>query len=329
MINKQVKLVKRPTGFPTAENWQLTETPVPEIGQDEVLVKVTHLSIDPAMRGWINEGKSYIEPVALGATMRAIGVGEVIATKSDLVGIGDEVCGILNCQSYAVTNAKNLTKVSSKVAPLPTYLGALGMPGLTAYFGLLRVGALQSGETVLVSGGAGAVGAVVGQIAKDLECHVIGIAGGQEKCQYMKDLGFDEVIDYKNEKIGRSLRKLAPKGIDVYFDNVGGEALDAALANLRLNARVVICGAISQYNSTSMTGPSQYLSLLVNRAKMEGFIVFDFIKEYDVATKKLVSMYQKGTLKTKEHVIDGLENFNTALNMLFTGSNFGKLILKI
>ena len=329
MNNQQVLLIKRPTGLPRDENWKLNEKPVEPIKDGEILIKVKYLSLDPAMRGWMNEGKSYIEPVALGEPMRAGGVGEVVQSNDPSFQPGDHVSGVLNAQSYAITTSKGLAKIDPNVAPLPTYLGTLGMPGLTAYFGLYNVGNIKPEDTVLISGGAGAVGAVAGQIAKNVGCKVIGIAGGQEKCQYMKEIGFDGVIDYKSESIYKALKEAAPKGIDVYFDNVGGETLDIALSRLRYKGRIVICGAISQYNSENVVGPANYLSLLVNRARMEGFVVFDYVKEYPKAMTELIKLYTDGKLKSKEHIVKGLETFNDSLNMLFSGKNFGKLVLEI
>src|SRR6059058_2775680 len=249
--NHQVRLAARPTGLPTPDVWDHTEEPAGEPGDGEVLVQVLLLSLDPAMRGWMNEGRSYVPPVKVGAVMRAGGVGRVVASRDDRFAEGDHVSGLLNAQEYAVVPGDQLTKVDTSVAPLTTHVGALGMTGMTAYFGLLEVGALKEGDTVVVSGAAGAVGSVAGQIAKVKGARVVGIAGGPEKCAWLVDeLGFDAAIDYKAQDVRRGLREHAPDGIDVYFDNVGGEILDAALANLALHARVVICGAISQYNAS-------------------------------------------------------------------------------
>jgi NADPH-dependent curcumin reductase CurA len=234
-------------------------------------------------------------------------------------------------QEYAVCKAKEMTKVDARLAPLPRYLGALGMPGLTAYFGLLDIGQPKEGETVVVSAAAGAVGAVVGQIARIKGCRVVGIAGGAAKCGYVTgELGFDAAIDYKSEEVLPALARHCPKGIDVYFDNVGGEILDAALALLARRARVIICGAISQYNNLSaVQGPRNYMSLLVNHALMEGFVVFDYAARYPEGMQALAGWMMAGKLKAREDIVDGLETFPDTLQKLFRGENFGKLVLKV
>ena len=331
-MNQQICLKQRPQGLPTEEIWSFSESEVPEIGPGQVLLKVLYLSIDPAMRGWINEGKSYIEPVALGDVMRAGAVSKVIQSQNDKYKVGDFVVGMQGVQTFAVSDGKGLQKVDPKLAPLPRYLGVLGMPGMTAYFGLLNTGQPKTGETVLVSGAAGAVGTVVGQIAKIKGCHVVGIAGGKEKCDFLTEsCGFDAAIDYKQEgDLKAAIKQACPKGVDVFFDNVGGDTLDAALTQINLHARIVICGAISQYNNTSpIKGPSNYLSLLVNRAKMEGIVVFDNAKHYGEAAIELAGWLQAGKMQAKEHIEQGIENFPKVLNMLFKGQNFGKLILQV
>ena len=329
--NKQFRLAARPVGTPKRTDWNIVTEPAKEPGEGEVVVKVLFLSLDPAMRGWMNEGKSYIRPVEIGEVMRAGGVGVVTASKSARFKPGDHVVGTLGVQQVAVVHEKTLTRVDPRMAPLPVFLSTLGMPGMTAYFGLLDVGQAKTGETVVVSGAAGAVGQVVGQIAKIKGCTVIGIAGGADKCKYVKDeLGFDACIDYKAEDVKKALRAHCPKGIDVYFDNVGGDILDAALANLARHARIVVCGAISQYNATGpMKGPSNYLSLLVNRARMEGMVVFDYADRYAEAAKEMAGWMAQGKLKTREDVVSGLDDFPERLLMLFRGENFGKLVLKV
>jgi NADPH-dependent curcumin reductase len=331
MINHQVRLAARPSGLPKRSDWKFTEEPVREPGDGEVVIKILYISLDPAMRGWMNEGKSYIEPVGIGDVMRAGAVGRVIASKNPGFAIGDFVYGGLGVQEYAVANGKSLTKVDPKLAPLPVYLGTLGAPGMTAYFGLLDVGQPKAGETVVVSGAAGAVGTVVGQIAKIKGCRVIGIAGGAEKSQYVvKELGFDGAIDYKAEEVKQSLRKHCPKGIDVYFDNVGGDILDAVLTQIARKARIVLCGAISQYNNTGpIKGPSNYLSLLVNRGRMEGMVVFDYADRYSQAGREMAGWMAAGKLKSREHIVEGLQTFPETLLKLFKGENLGKLVLKI
>ena len=331
-MNRQVRLASRPTGKPRRDNWEIREEPGPQPGVDEVLVGIQYISLDPAMRGWMNEGKSYIRPVGIGEVMRAGAAGTVLASRHPDFSEGDHVTGNLGVQYHAVAKGGELRKVDVGLAPLPTYLGTLGMPGMTAYFGLLDVGALKQGETVVVSAAAGAVGTVVGQIAKIRDCRVVGIAGGPEKCRYLKDeLGFYAAVDYKSDDVAQALKQHCPDGIDVYFDNVGGPILDAALARLALHARVVICGAISQYNATDgVQGPSNYMALLVRRARMEGFVVFDYADRYDEAARAMAGWLEEGRLKTREDVVEGgIDAFPETLLKLFTGENFGKLVLKV
>ena len=328
--NRQVRLAARPMGLPKRTDWSFTEEPVGQPAEGQVLVKVSHISLDPAMRGWMNEGKSYIAPVEIGAVMRAGGVGEVVASRHPGFAVGDAVGGNFGVQQYAISDAKGLRKVDTKFAPLTTYLGVLGMPGMTAYFGLLDIGKPQPGETVVVSGAAGAVGAVVCQIAKIKGCRVVGIAGGADKCKYVREeLGADAVIVYKSEDVKAGLKKHCPDGIHVYFDNVGGEILDACLARIALHARIVICGAISQYNNTTpVKGPANYLSLLVNRASMTGMVVFDNAARYGEAAKEMAGWMAAGKLAHREDVVTGgIDAFPETLLMLFKGENFGKLVL--
>jgi len=331
VLNHQIRLAARPIGLPKRSDWQFIETPVPQPRDGEVLVKVLYLSLDPAMRGWMNEGKSYIAPVGIGEVMRAGGVGRVIASKHSGFAADDHVSGAVGVQEYAALDGAQLTKVDPKIAPLPTFLNTLGMPGMTAYFGLLDVGRPEPGETVVVSGAAGAVGATVGQIAKIKGCRAVGIAGGAAKCRYLVDeLGFDAAIDYKAGDVRKSLRTHCPNGVDVYFDNVGGDILDLVLAVLRRRARVVICGAISQYNNTTpIKGPSNYLSLLINRARMEGMVVFDYADRFPQAARDIAAWIGAGKLKSREDIVEGLETFPETLLKLFSGENFGKLVLKV
>jgi hypothetical protein len=330
-INHQVRLAARPVGLPKRSDWQFTETPMPQPGDREVLVRTLYLSLDPAMRGWMNEGRSYIPPVGIGEVMRAGGIGRVVASNHPDFAVGDHVNGTLGIQDYAVLEGARLTKVEPKLAPLPVFLNTLGMPGMTAYFGLLDVGQPKPGDTVVVSGAAGAVGASVGQIAKIKGCRAVGIAGGAAKCRYLVDeLGFDAAIDYKAEDVREGLRTHCPKGVNVYFDNVGGEILDIVLARLTLHARVVICGAISQYNNTTpVKAPSNYLSLLVNRARMEGMVVFDYADRFPQARRDIAAWIAAGKLKSREDVVEGLQTFPETLLKLFNGENFGKLVLKV
>ena len=330
-INHQVRLAARPVGLPKRSDWQFTETPLPKPGDREVLVRTLYLSLDPAMRGWMNEGRSYIPPVGIGEVMRAGGIGRVVASNHPDFAVGDHVNGTLGIQDYAVLEGGRLTKVDPKLAPLPVFLNTLGMPGMTAYFGLLDVGQPKPGDTVVVSGAAGAVGASVGQIAKIKGCRAVGIAGGAAKCRYLVDeLGFDAAIDYKAEDVREGLRTHCPKGVNVYFDNVGGDILDIVLTRLTLHARVVICGAISQYNNTTpVKAPSNYLSLLVNRARMEGMVVFDYADRFPQARRDIAAWIAAGKLKSREDVVEGLQTFPETLLKLFNGENFGKLVLKV
>jgi NADPH-dependent curcumin reductase CurA len=305
---------------------------VREPGDGEILVKVDYISLDPAMRGWMNEGRSYIRPVAIGEVMRAGAAGQVVASKNPGFKAGDFVSGGFGVQEYAISDGKGVQKVDTRFAKLPTYLGVLGVPGMTAYFGLLDIGKPKPGETVVVSGAAGAVGSVVGQIAKIKGCRVVGIAGGGEKCRIAADeWGFDAMIDYKSGDVKAALKTHCPDGIHVYFDNVGGEILDAALARLALHARVVICGAISQYNSTApVKGPANYLSLLVNRASMTGMVVFDYADRYGEAAREMAQWIVQGKLKGKEDVVGGgIDAFPEMLLKLFKGENTGKLVLEV
>lgn len=328
--NRQFRLAGRPDGLPTAESWDLTEEPARAPEDGEALVKVMMLSLDPAMRGWMNDVPSYIPPVGLGEVMRAIGVGKVVDSKHDGLSVGDHVTGLFGIQEYATLSGDALTPVDAELAPLATYLNVLGMPGMTAYFGLLDIGKPEEGDTVVVSGAAGAVGATVGQIAKIKGCRVVGIAGGPEKCQMLiDDFGFDAAIDYKNDELLPALREKCPNRVNVFFDNVGGEVLDAVLARLARHARIAICGAVSQYNESTMRGPSNYMALLVRRARMEGFVVFDYAARYAEAAREMGGWMAEGKLKGSEHIVDGIETFPETLNKLFRGENTGKLILQV
>jgi NADPH-dependent curcumin reductase CurA len=330
-VNHQFRLAARPQGMVGREHFDYVEEPVPELKDGELLVKVLYISLDPAMRGWMAEGRSYIPPVEIGEVMRAGTVGRVVESRGQKLAVGDHVSGWLGVQEYAVCDENAVFKVSTDAVGLATHLGALGMPGVTAYFGLLEVGVPKEGETVVVSGAAGAVGSVVGQIAKIKGCRVVGIAGGPEKCRWIvEELGFDAAIDYKAQDVNVALREHCPEGIDVYFDNVGGDILDAALARLARGARVAICGAISQYNNLdAMRGPSNYMSLLVNRARMEGFVVIDYMSRAPEAVREMLGWIAEGRLVAREDVIEGFESFPDALAKLFAGENVGKLVLKV
>src|SRR5271154_5930330 len=299
--NRQVRLAARPSGLPQASDWDVTEEPLPTPGAGEFVGAISHMSLDPAMRGWMNAGASYIDPVEIGDVMRAGAVGEVIASEHPGFPVGEHVYSDFGVQEYALSDGRGVFKVDPALAPLPTYLGTLGMTGMTAYFGLFDTGKLKEGETVVVSGAAGAVGSAAGQIAKIKNCRVIGIAGGQEKCRLVTgEFGFDTAIDYRLPHLRRTLRELAPGGVDVYFDNVGGEILDDVLVCLARKARIAICGAISQYNETQVRGPANYMMLLVARASMTGFLVFDYADRYPEAMAELAGWYRSGQLASRE-----------------------------
>jgi NADPH-dependent curcumin reductase len=329
--NHQIRLAARPTGEPAPSDWAHTEEPVPTPEDGQLLVRVTHLSLDPAMRAWLDDRPSYIPPVGLNEVMRALAGGEVVASKHPGFAVGDHVTGVFGVQEYAISDGRGLQKVDPSAAPMTTYLSALGMTGMTAYFGLFDVGALKDGDTVLISGAAGAVGSMVGQLAKIKGCRVVGIAGGAEKCAMLTDeLSFDAALDYKADGWSRGLREAAPDGVDVFFDNVGGAVLDAGLTRLARGARVVICGAISQYNSGLAEGPKNYLSLLVNRARMEGFVIFDYADRYAEAGAEIAGWLRAGKLHSKEHVVTGsVGDFPATMLKLFRGENLGKLVLQI
>ncbi|MEO0734801.1 MAG: NADP-dependent oxidoreductase, partial [Bacteroidota bacterium] len=313
MTNKQQILAYRPVGLPPADTWRLEENPVPELKEGEVLIRNHYVSLDPAMRGWLNDVRSYIPPVQIGEVMRAGTVGEVVqANNHPKFKVGDVLTGWGGVQEYTVTDGTNYYQVDTSLVPMPTYIGTLGMPGMTAYFGILEVGKIKEGDVVLVSGAAGAVGSVAGQIAKIKGCRVIGIAGGPEKCRYLtEELDFDAAIDYKNENVPAAIKEHCPKGLDVYFDNVGGDILDAALTRLRMHARIVICGAISQYNNKEhVQGPKNYLSLLVSRATMQGMVVMDYASGYREAAMQMGMWMMEGKLKSREDIYEGIENFH-------------------
>jgi NADPH-dependent curcumin reductase CurA len=331
MVNRQVRLAARPSGLPRASDWEVTSEPVPTAGPGQFVVAVSHLSIDPAMRGWMNASASYIPPVEVGAVMRAGAIGLVAASGHPGFAVGDYVYGAFGVQEYALSGGEGVIKLDTSLAEPTTYLGALGMTGLTAYFALLDVGRIREGDTVVISGAAGAVGSVAGQIAKLKGCRVIGIAGGQDKCgTLLEEFGFDAAIDYKSQNLRTALREHAPGGVDVYFDNVGGDVLDAVLTRLARGARIIICGAVSQYNAGQVQGPANYLSLLVARASMTGMLVFDYQDRYPQAMAELAQWLRDGQLVSREHIVHGsISDFPDVLMMLFAGENTGKLILAI
>ena len=329
--NRQVRLAARPFGLPRRGDWDFTSEALPAPVTGEFVVEISHLSIDPAMRGWMSARPSYVPPVEIGAVMRAGAIGRVIASEHPGFAVGEHVYGTFGVQEYAVSDGRGVIKVDTSLADLPVYLGVLGMTGLTAYFALLDVGKPKEGDTVVVSGAAGAVGSVAGQIAKIKGCRVIGIAGGPEKCRVVtEEFGFDGAIDYRMPDLRRILRELAPRGVDVYFDNVGGEILDDVLTCIARGARIIICGAISQYNENEMRGPANYMMLLVARASMTGMLVFDYADRYPEAMAALAGWYRAGRLAAHETIVrGGVEDFPETLLKLFEGANTGKLILAL
>jgi NADPH-dependent curcumin reductase CurA len=330
-LNHAFRLARRPIGLPGPETWSYVEEPIPTPADGEMLVRVLYISLDPAMRGWMNDARSYMPPVSLGEVMRAVALGRVVATRHPGFQVGDQVSGLFGVQEYALSNGTGVTPVDTALAPLPAHLNALGVAGMTAYFGLLDVGRPDAGETVVVSAAAGSVGQLVGQIARIRGCRVVGIAGGAAKCAHIvKELQFDAAIDYRSENVASALRRECPNRIDVYFDNVGGEILDAALTRLGRGARIVICGAISQYNNAdAVRGPSNYLALLVDRARMQGFLVFDYAERYPQAIADMAGWLRAGRLRTREDIVEGLAAFPDALPRLFRGENLGKLMLRV
>jgi NADPH-dependent curcumin reductase CurA len=336
LTNHQIRLAARPSGLPKRDGWSFTTEPVVAPDEGGVLVKTLALSLDPAMRGWMNEGKSYIAPVGIGEVMRAGGIATVVASKNPAFTVGDTVSCTPGTQEYCLIPAdriksSGLFRIDLRLGTPTQWLNVLGMPGMTGYFGLMDVGQPQPGETVVVSGAAGAVGQTVGQLAKIKGCRVVGIAGGPEKCAWVvKELGFDACIDYKGGDVKAGLKEHCPKGVDIYFDNVGGEILDAVLTRINRKARIIICGAISQYNNTTaVKGPANYLSLLVNRARMEGIVVFDYADRYHLAVAEMAGYLKDGRMKSKEDVVAGLDTFPETLLKLFNGENFGKLVLQV
>lgn len=331
-LNAQWRLAARPVGLPKGSDWEYVEEPAAEPDDGQFAVELQYVSLDPAMRGWMNEARSYVPPVGIGEVMRAGAVGRVTSSRHPDFKDGELVSGMFGVQRYAVSDGRAVRKVDTSLAPAPVHLGVLGMTGLTAYFGLLDLGRPEPGQTVVVSGAAGAVGSVVGQIARIKGCRTVGIAGGPEKCAWLvEELGFDAAIDYKRGELRAELRRHAPDGIDVYFDNVGGETLDEVLRRIARGARVVICGAISQYNAEQQPrGPANYMQLLVQRASMKGFLVFDFADRYPEAIAQLADWLRAGELQSREDVVrGGLEQFPEVFLRLFRGENTGKLILQL
>lgn len=331
MVNTKIVLAERPNGAVQDSNFELKEENLDDLNDGQFLVAIEAISLDPAMRGWMNEGTTYIKGVEIGTVMRSFSAGKVIASKHNDFMVGDYVEGLLGVQTHSITNGTGIRKIDISNSNISHHLGVLGMPGMTAYFGLLKRGEPQPGDIVYISGAAGIVGSTVGQIAKLKGCTVIGSAGSEAKCNYLTEsCGFDYAINYKTEDIDAKLKAYAPDGIHIFYDNVGGETLDIALMNLARGARVVICGAISQYNDmANIRGPKNYMKIVSARGKMNGIIVFDFVEQWPEAAKEIAQWINEDKIYVKEHTVKGIENFTTTLQMLFTGENFGKLILEV
>ena len=327
--NKAWTLASYPAGAVTESNFKLIESPAPSPKEGEVLVKNLWLSLDPYMRGRLSQQKSYVKGVEVGEVMTGETVGEVVESRHPRFKPGDTVTAPAGWQLYGCVKGEMLTRVDASRAPLSYYLGCLGMPGRTAYFGLKEIGAPKPGETVVVSAASGAVGMVVGQLAKAWGCRVVGIAGGKEKCDYVRSLGFDACVDYKSGDLYVSLKEACPKGVDVYFENVGGPILDTLLRLMNLRSRIIVCGLISDYNSTESYGVKMFRSILVNRIKVQGMIVFDWQERYPEANQALLELVVAGKLKYRESILEGLERAPRGLIGLLKGENFGKQLVKL
>ena len=332
MKNRQVRLRSRPTGIPQADHFEIVEDAVPEIAADQVLVRNMYLSVDPAMRGWIVDTVGYSDPVAIGSVMRSFATGRVEASRHADFKQGDFVTGMFGWQDFAAVDGATIDRIVIEGdLPLSTSLGVLGLNGVTAYFGLLEVGQPVRGETVVVSTAAGSVGSCVGQIAKTLGCRTVGVAGGMEKTRLCRDeFGFDAAIDYKSGNLDAALASACRDGIDVYFDNTAGRISDAVLKRLNIGARIVICGtaSISNWNPIPQ-GPRVERHLLVKRARMQGFVAFDFVERYAEARDKLARWVKDGTIRYREDILDGIENAPGAIAGLYRGDNVGKRLIRI
>ena len=330
---RRMLLTSRPHGLVGAGNLRLDgSAPVPEPAEGQALVRVRYLSIDPTIRTWMDDAPGYLPPIGIGDVVRSGGVGEVVSSRSDRYQSGDLVFGMLGWQEYALADEGEASMTVLPQGLDPTVaIGVLGVTGMTAYFGLFDIGLPEAGDTVVVSGAAGATGSVVGQLARiEGAGTVVGIAGSAEKCAWLTDeLGFDHAINYRTDDVGSRLRATCPDGIDVYFDNVGGEILDDCLAHLAMKARVVLCGAISQYNEERPVGPRNYLNLIVKRARMEGFLILDYLDRFPEAQIRMAGWVMEGKIQHREHLVDGLEHAGDALNLLFSGGNTGKVIVQL
>lgn len=332
MTTQQIVLASRPKGLPTLDNFKTNSIELPQIKEGEVLIKAQYFSVDPYMRGRMNDAKSYVPPFEIDKPLAGTVVAKVVESKSGNFKMGDIVTGMLPWQKEMIAAEKELKLIDTSIAPASHYLGILGMTGLTAYFGLMQIGKPKAGETVVVSGAAGAVGVVVGQIAKIQGCHVVGIAGTDEKIKLLKDeFGFDEAINYKTTPdIKKAIATACPKGVDIYFDNVGGEISDAVISNINFHARIPLCGQISLYNTTEIPmGPRIQPMLLTRSVLMQGFIVGNFKDQFPEGIKQLAQWVKTGQLKFSETIVHGFENLPSALLGLFKGENTGKMIVEV
>jgi hypothetical protein len=330
---RRILLATRPRGLVDDSTLSIDDTAtVSEPAEGQALVKVGHLSIDPTIRTWMDDAPGYLPPIGIGEVVRSGGIGEIVASRNDKLPVGATVFGMLGWQEYALVDGADgsMTVVPPGIEP-GIVLGVLGVTGMTAYFGLKDIGRPEPGDTVVVSGAAGATGSVAGQLARiEGAGTVVGLAGSPDKCAWLVDeLGFDHAIDYRNEDVPARIRETCPKGVDVFFDNVGGDILDACLANLAMHARVVLCGAISQYNEERPVGPRNYLQLIVKRARMEGFLILDYLDRFPAAQMEMAGWVMEGRIQHREHVVSGLENAGAALNLLFSGGNTGKVVVAV
>jgi len=331
-VNKQIVLTQRPEGFPKESDFKLVESPTPVPATDQFLVRALYLSVDPYMRGRMNDAKSYAPPVKLGEVMVGGVVGQVVESRHPQFQRGDFVEGYLGWQTFAISDGKGVRKIDPALAPITTALSVLGMPGLTAYFGLLEIGQPQTGETVLVSGAAGAVGSMVGQIARIKGCRVVGVAGSDQKVDYlMHKLNFDAAFNYKTtDDHFKKLKEMCPNGIDVYFDNVGGAVTDAAFRLINVKARVVVCGQISQYNlAKPEMGPRLLWKLIERQARVEGFLVFQFADRYGEGLRQMAEWHKAGKMRIREEITEGIETAPRAFIGMLQGQNIGKQLVKI
>jgi NADPH-dependent curcumin reductase CurA len=330
-VNRQWRLKSRPTGLIKAENFELVSQPIPEPGENQILIRSVYLSLDPAMRGWLTDRPSYVPPVQIGEVMRGLAVGIVEKSNHPIFATGDRVQGMFGWQEYLLSSGEAVTKLPDSELPFSAYLGLFGLAGLTAYAGLVEVGQPKAGETLLVSGAAGSVGSLVGQIGKIKDLHVVGIAGTDEKCKWLRDeLGFDVAVNYKDADYKKQLKTACPKGVDIYFENVGGEILETALSLMNTFGRVVVCGLISQYNATApVPGPSNFAAVISKRLKIQGFLATDHASKIKEMVSNFTQWHISGKLKYRVEIVRGLESAPTAINKLFDGSNTGKLVIEV